>query len=110
MWLAHCMGCHTPMEKGRFDYGNRNGAGGFPIPPGGGASVLTGNITPDREMGIGGWSDDDIKKAITPGLRPDGSQIHPIMPYRFYAGMKSEDVNAIIAYLRSIPAVRNQVK
>jgi len=32
------------------------------------------------------------------------------MPYRFYAGMKSEDVNAIIAYLRSIPAVRNQVK
>jgi len=108
--LAHCMECHTPMEKGRFDYGNRNCVGGFPIPPGGGASVLTGNITPDRETGVGGWSDDDIKKAITRGLRPDGSQIHPIMPYRFYTGMKSKDVNAIIAYLRSIPAVRNQVK
>ena len=108
--LAHCMECHTPMEKGRFDYDNRNGAGGFPIPLGGGAFVLTGNITPDRETGIGGWSDDDIKKAITRGLRPGGSQIHPIMPCRFYAGMTSEDVKAIIAYLRSIPAVRSQVK
>ena len=104
------MECHTPMEKGRFDYEKRNGAGGFPIPLGGGAFVVTGNITPDRENGIGGWSNDDIRKAITRGLRPDGSQIHPIMPYGFYAGMKAEDVDAIIAYLRSIPPVRNQVK
>ena len=108
--LGHCMECHTPMDKGRFDYDNRNGAGGFPIPLGGGAFVLTGNITPDKDTGIGGWSDDDIRKAITRGLRPDGSQIHPIMPYGFYSGMKPGDVDAIIAYLRSIPPVRNQVK
>ena len=98
------------MENGQYDYENRLGAGGFPIPLGGGAIVLSSNITPDLETGIGKWSDNAIKKAITRGERPDGSQIHPILPYSFYSGMKPEDVDAIVAYLRSIPPVRDQVR
>jgi mono/diheme cytochrome c family protein len=108
--LAHCVECHTPMEEGHFDYENRLGAGGLEIPLGEGAVILSGNITPDVETGIGSWSDGDIKRAITHGERPDGSRIHPIMPYGFYAGMKDEDLDAIVAYLRTIPPVRNRLR
>ena len=106
--LGHCVECHTPMKEGRFDFDHSLGAGGFPIAVGGGGVLMSANITPDKESGIGEWSDEDIGRAITQGLRPDGSQIHPIMPYGFYATMTSRDVEAIVAYLRSLPPVRSE--
>jgi mono/diheme cytochrome c family protein len=108
--LGHCLECHTPMKDGRFEFDTRLGAGGFEIPLGGGAVVLSGNVTPDRETGIGAWSDADIRRAVTAGLRPDGSQIHPIMPYGFYAGMKPDDVDAIVAFLRTLKPVKHAVR
>lgn len=80
---------------------------GFEIP---GLGVFAGrNITPDKETGIGNWTDEEIATALTMGKRPDGRQLAPIMPYPSFVNMTKEDVAAIIAFLRSIPAVKNEV-
>ncbi|MEX0923011.1 MAG: c-type cytochrome [Rhodovibrionaceae bacterium] len=67
------------------------------------------NITPDAETGIGGWSKEDVIRAIREGLRPDGSLIGPPMPIGLYRGISDEDVEAIAAYVLSVPAVSNEV-
>ena len=53
--------------------------------------------------GIGAWSDDDIKKTITQGLRPDGRKLLPLMGFHYYRNISDEDIDALIAYMRSIP-------
>ncbi len=108
--LGHCVACHTPMIMGRSLYDTKLGAGGFPIAVGPGIHVMSSNITPHVETGIGGWSEAEIARAITDGVRPDGSRLHPIMPTRFYATMTAEDVAALVAYLRSLEPVENAVR
>lgn len=108
--LGHCMECHTPMTMGRFEFETKLGAGGLSLAVGPDAEIVSSNITPDVETGIGGWDDLEIALAITAGIRPDGNQIHPIMPYGFYVNMTLADIAAIIAYLRSLPPVSNAVK
>ena len=76
---------------------------GFEIPG------LGRNITPDKETGIGNWTDNQIATALTTGTRPDGRQLAPIMPYASFTDMTKEDLAAMIAFLRSIPAVKNNV-
>jgi hypothetical protein len=61
------------------------------------------NITSHKEKGIGAWSDDEIKRAITQGLSRDGSRLKPPMGYPFYAKMTDGDLDAIVAYLRTVP-------
>ena len=75
--VAHCFECHTPMGPQGPDM-SRMGAGGMEITLGPDAVVRTPNITPDPETGIGKWTDDQIKAALTKGLRPDafGSICH----------------------------------
>jgi len=63
------------------------------------------NITPDMETGICAWSNDEIITAIR-----DGRQIHPIMPSGFYATMEKADVDALVAFLRTVKQVVNAVK
>src|SRR5439155_9076268 len=65
------------------------------------------NITPDLETGIGTWRDADMRRAMLTGVRPNGTQIAPIMPYGFYKVFTAADVDAVVAYLKSVPAVRN---
>ncbi|MBB3769538.1 cytochrome c553 [Angulomicrobium tetraedrale] len=72
-------------------------------------TVQGSNITPDPATGIGGWSDAAIGRAITQGLRPDGSRMSASMPYGFYAGLAPQDLAAIIGYLRALPPVSNAV-
>jgi mono/diheme cytochrome c family protein len=108
--LGHCVECHTPMTNGRFEFETKLAAGGLSLPIGPDAHIVSANITPDIETGIGSWSDVEIAQAITSGVRPDGSQIHPLMPYGFYANMTLADVVAVVAYLRSLPPVVNDVK
>ena len=72
--------------------------------------VRGANITPDAETGIGKWSNADIKRALLAGIRPNGTQIAPIMPYGFYKVLTASDIDAIVAYLKSVPAVRNAVE
>ncbi len=85
------------------------GGVGFDIQPFAGTAP---NITPDRETGIGLWSDDEIKRAITQGARPNhgplaGKPLGDPMAANFFKALLPADLDAVVAYLRSIPAVRN---
>ena len=108
--IAGCNDCHTPgFFFGKPDPEKYLGGSdvGFEIP---GLGVFNGrNITPDKETGIGNWTDEEIATALTMGKRTDGRQLAPIMPYPSFINMTKEDVAAIIAFLHSIPAVKNEV-
>jgi mono/diheme cytochrome c family protein len=101
--IAHCMECHTPMDKGARQWG-RLGAGGFEFHGPWGVSVSR-NITSSKTKGIGAWSDDEIKRAITAGVSKDGSKLKPPMGYQYYATLTPDDLDAVVAYLRTVPAV-----
>ncbi len=101
--IAHCMECHTPMgPKGR-DF-SRMGAGGFEFKGPFGVSVSR-NITSSKTKGLGSWTDDEIKRAITTGVSRDGSKLKPPMGFAFYAKVAPDDLDAIVAYLRTVPAI-----
>jgi mono/diheme cytochrome c family protein len=70
--------------------------------------VYATNITPDRQTGIGGWTDDQIIAAIRLGRRPNGERLVPVHPYTIFNGMAEEDLRALVAYVRSVPAVSRQ--
>ena len=65
-------------------------------------------ITSDPEQGIGKWSDDDIKQAITSAIRPDGTKLAGPMPYDWYAKMTPSDLGAIVAFMRTIKPMKVQ--
>lgn len=101
--IAHCMECHTPMgSKGR-DFVNDLGKGGFEMKGPWGVSVSR-NITQSASKGIGSWTDAEIKRAITKGISKDGSQLRPPMGYHYYERMSTADLDAVVAYLRTVKA------
>ncbi|MCA1816259.1 MAG: cytochrome c [Acidobacteria bacterium] len=71
--------------------------------------VVAPNITPDRETGIGAWSDDALARAVREGIGHDGRTLFPAMPYPFFRHMSDEDLAAIYAYLRTLKPVRHRV-
>lgn len=97
---GHCIECHSPMGERGPDIQNRLGAGGFEFHGPWGVSVSS-NITP---TGLKDWTDDQIKQMVTTGKRPDGSPMAPPMAYPYYANISDADLDAIIAYLHSLPA------
>ena len=98
--LGHCMECHSkPRPDGSADLVNGLGAGGMVFRGPWGESKAT-NLTP---AGLGKWTDDEIKKAITTGVRPDGKQLKPPMGMSYYANMSPADLDALVAYLRTLP-------
>jgi mono/diheme cytochrome c family protein len=108
--ILTCGNCHTPRgAAGVFDMAKQLSGGPqtFDEPT---FTVKGSNITPDRETGIGSWSDADIKRALQQGARPNGVPLAPIMPFAFYRIFTPDDVDAVVAYLRSVPAVRNEVQ
>jgi mono/diheme cytochrome c family protein len=100
--IGHCLECHTPMEKGQHLFETSLGKGGREFPGPWGVSVSR-NITSDPVAGIGAWTDDEIKRAITQGVHRDGSKLKPPMGYDYYAKMADDDVTAIVAWLRTLP-------
>ena len=94
---ADCVVCHTTKEGDAF-------AGGLPFPAPSGTLYST-NITADKDTGIGNYSDQDFLNAVQRGIRKDGAQLYPAMPYTSYTFMTDADVLAIKAYLFSLPAV-----
>ncbi|HTL19477.1 MAG TPA: cytochrome c [Steroidobacteraceae bacterium] len=98
---ADCQACHTREDGVPFAGGRA-----FKTPFG---TLYSSNITPDRETGIGAWSDGDFLRAVHKGVRPDGAHLYPAFPYAAYTYLTDADVQAIWAYLRSIPATRDPV-
>ncbi|HYP05504.1 MAG TPA: c-type cytochrome [Bryobacteraceae bacterium] len=108
--LADCDGCHSQHDdtkqywpvvesgRGRGNYFGDDGAVKMSIP----------NITPDPETGIGTWTDGEKIRAIREGIHKDGSALFPMMPYQEYRHMADEDVEALVAYLNSLPPVRHE--
>jgi mono/diheme cytochrome c family protein len=107
--LGHCIECHTPMDQAthRFKYDTLLGAGGFPFHGPWGISVSR-NITSHPDDGLGKWSDAEIERAIRTGVSKDGRKLMPPMGYGYYAKISADDMSALIAYLRSIPAKKTQ--
>jgi mono/diheme cytochrome c family protein len=107
--MAHCLECHTPPgADGRGDFTNRRAAGGRPFFPIEGKIVRSANITSDKETGIGAWTDAEVKRAITEGISKDGRQLIPQMPYPFFRNLTPDDLDAVVAYIRTLPAVSNK--
>jgi mono/diheme cytochrome c family protein len=108
--LGGCQDCHTPGHfLGKPDMARALGGSevGFEMP---GLGTFYGpNLTPDRATGLGGWTDAQIVAAIQTGVRPDGRVLAPIMPWRALAALTKPDAAAVVAYLRSLPAVANKV-
>jgi mono/diheme cytochrome c family protein len=127
--IAGCTSCHTPLKP---EYGNPQSltleqiqtlafndleasdqnklmAGGRAFDLGPAGAVFTLNITPDEETGIGAWSDDQLKLAIKTGIDNEGKLLFPVMPYHVYNSMADSDLEAVVAYLRSVNAVSNPI-
>jgi hypothetical protein len=108
--LAGCALCHTPIDwKAMQPQMDKFYAGGFKMKEEFG-EWTSPNITPDPETGIGKWSDDQIIAAFRDGVRPDGSKIHPIMPYPFYNNMTDDDAKALVAFLETVKPVVNKIE
>jgi len=97
-------GCHT-VPKGPINAGGRRYDGPF-------GTVFASNITPDRQTGIGTWTDEQIITAIRLGRRPNGERLLPVHPFTVFNGMAEEDLKAVVAFLRTTPPVNraNQPK
>jgi mono/diheme cytochrome c family protein len=110
--IADCDGCHSQRDFSRF---------GGPVVEGGRGqgsvlsavmrelpgTVVAPNLTPDPETGLGNWTDGEKIRAIREGIDRDGNALFPMMPYGGYRYMSDEDVQAIVAFLNSLPPIRN---
>lgn len=105
-----CVSCHSEADETR--------PGGFPVeasrlagrlmvlPKGFPGRLVASNITPDRETGIGAWTDGEIVRAIREGVGREGRVLFPLMRYPAYRQIPDSDVQAIVAFLRSAHPVR----
>jgi mono/diheme cytochrome c family protein len=101
--IGHCMECHTPfVPPGGPDFKNSLGKGGREFPGPWGVSTSR-NITSHKTAGIGDWTDAEIKTAITQGKRKDGTPLKGPMGYQYYAKMTDADLDAVIAWVRTLP-------
>lgn len=109
--IAGCHDCHTPgYFLGKPDMARYLGGSdvGFELP---GLGIFVGpNLTPDKETGLGNWTDAQVIAALQTGARPDGRMLAPIMPYHAFANLTPEDAQAIVAFLRSVPPVLHKVE
>jgi len=95
-----CASCHTADPAKPFAGGKR-----IDTPFG---AVFSPNLTPDRDTGIGGWSDDDFLRALRTGVSPDGAHYYPAFPYPYFTKLIRDDMLAIRAYLATLAPVANK--
>jgi mono/diheme cytochrome c family protein len=105
--VAVCLDCHSPRDWTKFGGpidSTRLGAGGEKFDAGAGfpGDVTVPNITP---FNLKNWTDGELFRAITTGVKKDGSAIFPLMPWPYYSKMDREDIYAIIAYIRTLKPV-----
>ncbi|MBV8070816.1 MAG: cytochrome c [Acidobacteriaceae bacterium] len=99
--LGDCSACHTKP-------GGRPFAGGIALRTPFG-TILASNITPDKETGIGTWTEAEFISAVRDGRGHNGTRLYPAMPYTAYTKMSDDDVVALRAYMRTVVPVRNRV-
>ncbi len=109
--VAACMDCHSTRDWSKFAgplMDGTLGKGGevFPEEFGFPGTFYSKNITP---YGIGSWTDGELFRAITSGVNKDGEALFPVMPHKAYGKCDKEDIYDIIAYLRSLPSIKNDV-
>ncbi|MEZ5563398.1 MAG: cytochrome C [Gammaproteobacteria bacterium] len=119
--VLQCVDCHSERDWGLY--------GGPPVEPiGAGRACMTRetiaagvnagqenfpgrlcirNITPDEETGLGSWTDGEIIRAVREGVNKDGKGLFPIMPYFIYKHVADDDMQAVVAYLRSMTPVKS---
>ncbi len=112
--VALCVECHTErLASGKFDE-TRLLAGvrdAFDLEPEDDArgALHARNLTPDPETGLGEWSDDEIRNAFQHGMARDGRVLHSTMPYWIYHAMTNEDADAVVEFLRALPAIEHEL-
>ncbi len=109
--VAVCIVCHSERDEGVYaapvKAGSEGQGGGvFSREDGFPGNIYVSNITP---YGIGKWTDAELFRAITSGVSKDGHALFPIMNYPAYGQMDQEDIFSIMAYLRGLPAINNEV-
>ena len=97
-----CASCHTADPAKPFAGGKR-----IDTPFGG---IFSPNLTPDRDTGIGAWSDDEFYRALHDGVRRDGSRYYPAFPYPNFTKLIRQDVLAIRAFLATLAPLRNTIE
>lgn len=93
-----CIACHTNASNGGDAF-----AGGLPIKTPFG-TFYSPNITPDKQYGIGKWTDDDFINAMHNGKSPSGANYFPVFPYLYFSKLSQQDLRSLFAYLRAVPA------
>ena len=97
-----CASCHTADPAKPFAGGKR-----IDTPFGG---IYSPNLTPDRDTGIGAWSDEEFYRALRFGVGRDGSRYYPAFPYPNFTKLVRDDILAIRAYLATQIPIRNTLK
>ncbi len=104
--IGHCLECHTPRVKGRLDEAHL-GAGGRELPAPAGGVLLSPNLTRANPDGMARWTDAQVKATLRTGVRPDGRQLVRLMAFDWYKTMRDDDMNALVAFLRTLKPVKN---
>lgn len=111
--VSDCGGCHSERNWEKFGapvYDGRIGVGyAFPPELGLPGKVVAPNLTPDAETGLGSWSDGEKLRAIREGVSKDGRALFPFMPYTHFRKMSDEDAYSVVAYMNSLPPVKNRM-
>ena len=112
--IMACGTCHTQRDTNGKPIADKAFSGGGLTLKTAAFIVTASNITPDVETGIGGWSDGEIAQALVTGMRPDhgrlaGVPLAAVMPANFYKALLPDDLDAIVAYLRTVKPIRNEV-
>ena len=102
--ISNCISCHTDTQNGQGPY-----AGGLAIDTPYG-EFFSSNITPDKETGIGRFSENDFTRAMRLGLSPKGRHYFPVFPYIYFTNLNDNDLHALYTYLKHIPAIKSQNK
>jgi len=89
--IGNCADCHTAPQGRAY-------AGGHALRTPFG-TVYGTNITPDRETGIGTWSEADFTRAMREGVDPAGHNLYPAFPYDYFTRLSDDDIHALYAFV-----------
>jgi mono/diheme cytochrome c family protein len=109
-YLAHhvtlCVECHSLRDQSLYagPVKEESLGGGGEVFPGEFGTLVSTNLTP---VGLAGWSDEQLYRAVVTGVRPDGGVLFPLMPFQHYATMDTRDVLDILAYIRTLKPIEN---